>query len=738
MPQPFSVETTLAGRRFSIETGKVAGQADAAVTVRYGDSVVLVTACISSQPREGVDFLPLTVDFEERLYAAGKIPGGFIRREGRPSEEATLTARLTDRPIRPLLPKTWRREIQIIITVLSADRENDPDVMAIVGASCALGMSSVPFDGPISACHVGYIGGELALNPLLPQMEESNLDLVVASTKKAVVMIEAGAKEMPDDLVMQAIEFAHRSNQELITLQEQFIAATGQPKEPVPEATAVTELSSELQRVLGERLMNALSLSTKITREPELSRLRADVINDLQEKYEEAEIATAYDKCIRQCVRDTIIKKRERVSGRGVTELRPITCESGILPRVHGSALFTRGETQVLTITTLGSMREEQQLDGLGIAESKRFMHHYNFPPFSTGEVKRVGSPGRREIGHGALAERAIRPVIPGEQDFPYTIRAVSEVLSSSGSTSMGSTCATSMSLMDAGIPISKAVGGISLGLVTGNDGDYVVLTDIEGMEDNYGDMDFKVAGTRDGITALQLDIKIKGVSMEIIRTALVQGKDARFIILDKMDSAIAAPRPELSRYAPRMIKLSIDPEKIGTVIGPGGKTVRAITDETKATVDIEQDGTVFVGAVDEAAARRAVQMIQDLTREVKVGEIFTGKVVRIMSFGAFVELLPGKDGMVHISEISDHRVDKVEDVVKVGDEITVKVIEIDNQGRVNLSRRALLEPEGAQRSLPSQRGQAHPHGGTTRHSGAGPSRGGHPPGGRPHDQERY
>ena len=706
MVKPYSVETTLAGRRFSIETGKVAGQADAAVTVRYGDTMVLVTACIADQPREGVDFLPLTVDYEERLYAAGKIPGGFIRREGRPSEEATLTSRLTDRPIRPLLPKTWRRDIQVIITVLSADRENDPDVMAIIGASCALGMSSVPFDGPVGACHVGYIDGELVLNPTLQQMEGSALDLVVASTRKAAVMIEAGAKEVSENLVMQAIEFAHRSNQEIIRLQDDMITGTGQPKEALPEAAANVELSSELQRILGERLLSALSHSTKTAREPALDELRGNVINNLRERFPETEILSAYDKSIKECVRNNILEKGERVSGRGLKEIRPISCEVGVIPRVHGSALFTRGETQVLSITTLGSIREEQQLDGLGIAETKRFMHHYNFPPFSTGEVKRVGSPGRREIGHGALAERAVRPVVPGEQEFPYTIRAVSEVLSSSGSTSMGSTCATSMSLMDAGIPVSKAVGGISLGLVTGGDDRFVVLTDIEGMEDNYGDMDFKVAGTRDGITALQLDIKIKGVTMEILSTALEQGRVARFLILDKMDVAISRPRPQLSPYAPRMVKIKIDPEKIGTVIGPGGKTVRTITDETKATVDIEQDGTVFVGAVDEAAARKAVQMIEDLTKEVKVGDIYTGKVVRIMSFGAFVEILPGKDGMVHISELADHRVDKVEDIVKLGDEITVKVIEIDNQGRINLSRRALLEPEGENRPLPSQRGQ--------------------------------
>ena len=715
MSQPFSVETTLAGRRFSIETGKVAGQADAAVTIRYGDTVILATACIAPKPRDGVDFLPLTIDFEERLYAAGKIPGGFIRREGRPSEEAILTSRLTDRPIRPLLPKAWRRDIQVVITTLSVDRENDPDVMAIIGGSCTLGMSSVPFDGPIGACHVGYINGELVLNPLLSQIESSDLDLVVVSTKKAVVMIEAGAKEVSEDLMAQAIEFAHRANQELITLQEQIISAVGQPKDATPETTPDADLLSALQQVLGDRLPAALSFPTKTGREPALEKLRVDAVSTLQEKYTEAEIMSGFDKCIRNCLRDSILKRRERVSGRGLTELRPITCEVSLVPRVHGSALFTRGETQVLAITTLGSMREEQQLDGLSPTETKRFMHHYNFPPFSTGEVRRVGSPGRREIGHGALAERAVRPAVPSEQDFPYTIRTVSEVLSSSGSTSMASTCATSMSLMDAGVPVAKATAGISMGLITGEGDQYAVLTDIEGMEDNYGDMDFKVAGTRDGITALQLDMKIKGISMEIITTTLHQGKDARFAILDKMQAAITAPRPELSQYAPRMIKIVIDPEKIGAVIGPGGKTIRAITDETKATIDIEQDGTVFVGAVDEAAAKRAIQLINDLTREVKVGEIFTGKVVRIMSFGAFVELLPGKDGMVHVSELAVQRVEKVEDVVKLGDEITVKVIEIDNQGRVNLSHRALLVPDDETRPRPSS-----------------PPRGNHPSGGRP------
>jgi polyribonucleotide nucleotidyltransferase len=696
--QPFSVETNIAGRRFSIESGKLAGQADAAVSVRYGDTVVLVTACINPQAREGVDFLPLTIDFEERLYAAGKIPGGFIRREGRPSEEATLTSRLTDRPLRPLLPKAWRREIQVIITVFSADRENDPDVMAIIGASTALGMSRVPFEGPVGACHVGYIDGQLALNPTLPQMENSKLDLVVASTKKAVVMIEAGVKEVSEEIVMQAIRFAHEANLEIIALQEKMIAALGQTKEAAPAVQANDELESAVKQVLAGRLAQALSFPTKQLREPGLEKLKGELLSNLKEKYAENDIMNVYDKRIKYELRNSILTNKVRLSGRALNQVRPLSCEVGLIPRVHGSGLFTRGETQVLTITTLGSAREEQQLDGLGITDTKRYMHHYNFPPFSTGETKRVGTPGRREIGHGALAERALLPVIPSEIDFPYTIRLVSEVLSSSGSTSMASTCASTLSLMDAGIPIKSPVAGISLGLVTGENEEYAVLTDIEGMEDNYGDMDFKVAGTAQGITALQLDIKIKGVSMEILEKALEMGKEARYFILDTMRQTIAESRAELSKYAPRMYKLTIDPEKIGTVIGPGGKTIRAITEGTKTTIDIDNNGTVLVGATDEESAKKALKMIEDLTREIKAGEIYTGKVVRIMSFGAFVEILPGKDGMVHVSELADHRVEKVEDVVKIGDEITVKVIEIDNQGRVNLSRRALLEKDGEPR----------------------------------------
>ncbi|MCL1885603.1 MAG: polyribonucleotide nucleotidyltransferase [Dehalococcoidia bacterium] len=693
MAQPFAVEDTIGGRILSIETGKLAAQASAAVTLRYGDTVVLVTTCVSPQPREGVDFLPLTVDYEERLYAAGKIPGGFIRREGRPSEEAILTSRLTDRPLRPLLPKTWRREIQVVITVLSTDRENDPDTLAIIGGSCTLGMSEVPFEGPVGACHVGYIDGQYVINPTMPEMANSTLDLVVASSKTAVVMVEAGAKEMPEDIITGAMKLAHEANQKLIAMQEKLIAAVGKIKETAPPAFGNDELKAEVERILAGRVWDALNFATKAEREPKLSILKAVLLEQLKDKYPDNEILAAFDNVIRYALRTHILKYGTRANNRPLTQIRQLSCDVGLLPRVHGSGLFTRGETQALSITTLGSARDEQQLDGLGISESKRYMHHYNFPPFSTGEVKRVGSPGRREIGHGALAERAILPVIPPEEDFPYTIRVVSEIMSSSGSTSMASVCGSSLSLMDAGVPIKAPVAGISMGLVTGDNGEWVVLTDIEGMEDNYGDMDYKVAGTIDGITALQLDIKLKGVSLEMLEKAMWQSRETRLFILESMRGAIAQSRSELSKYAPRMYKMVIDQDKIGTVIGPGGKTIRSITDESKATIDIAPDGTVIIGAVDEASAKKAMRMVEDLTREIKSGEVFTGKVVRIMNFGAFVELLPGKDGLVHISELENHRVDKVEDVVKIGDEITVKVIEIDSQGRVNLSRRALLAP---------------------------------------------
>lgn len=687
-----SFECIVGGRTLTLETGKLAGQASGAVTVRYGDTVVLVTAGVAEQPREGVDFLPLTIDYEERLYAAGKIPGGFIRREGRPSEQAILACRLTDRPIRPLIPKTWRRDIQLIATVLSADQENDPDTLALIGASAALSISEVPFDGPVSAVHVGYINGELVLNPSLPQMEYSQLDLVVASTREAVVMLEAGVKELSEDLIPQAIRFGHEANQEIIRIQEELRQSCGKEKLEAPAPPANTELLEAVASAVGDRLAPALAITDKSTREQTLSELKREVVTGLEETFNAEEIKSAFEARAKSEVRNALLKGH-RMNGRGVTEVRPISCEVGVLPRTHGSALFTRGETQVLTITTLGSTRQEQPLDGLGIEESKRFIHHYNFPPFSSGEVKRLGSTSRREIGHGALAERSLLPVLPGDEDFPYTIRLVSEVLSSSGSTSMASVCAGSMSLMDAGIPLSRGVSGIAMGLVTGENGEYVVLTDIEGLEDAFGDMDFKVAGTTEGLTAIQMDIKLKGVSLEIIERTIEQSKEARSFIMSRMEEAISASRPQVSRYAPRMHKISIDPDKIGAVIGSGGKTIRSITEETGTTVDVQNDGTVVIGATDEEAAKKAIEMIEGLTKEIEIGSIYTGKVTRLLAFGAFVEILPGKEGMIHISELANYRVPTIEDEVSVGDEVTVMVIKNDD-GKIGLSRKAILEKE--------------------------------------------
>jgi len=686
-----SFECEVGGRSLIIDTGKLAEQASGAVTVRYGDTVVLVTVCLSNEPREGVDFLPLTVDYEERLYAAGKIPGGFIRREGRPSQEATLASRLTDRPLRPLLPKGWRNDIQLIVTVLSADQENDPDILAVIGSSAVLLMSEVPFECPVSAVHIGYINGELILNPTLLQLESSQLDLVVASTKQAIVMVEAGARQVSEDIVTQAIKFGHQANQDIIKLQEQLQQAYSKPKLEALISEINPEVMSAISSIVNGRLDQALFQPDKLQREQALSNLKKELVDSLGESFPEEDILSAFEAQVRAEVRTNILDKGRRVSGRSLTEVRPLGCEVGLLPRTHGSALFTRGRTQVLTITTLGSIKKEQQLDGLGIEETKRFIHHYNFPPFSTGEVKRVGTPGRREIGHGALAERAILPVLPEDEDFPYTIRLVSEVLGSSGSTSMASVCASSLSLMDAGIPIKRAVAGLAMGLVTGDKGDYVILTDIEGIEDNYGDMDFKVAGTTEGITALQMDTKLKGVSLEILAKAINQAREARLFILDVMQQTISSSRPEVSLYAPRMYKIMIDPDKIGSVIGTGGKTIRSIIEETKTTIDIDNDGTVLIGSSDEEAARKAIGIIENLTKDVEVGSVYTGKVTRLLNFGAFVEILPGKEGMVHISELADYRVASIEDEVKVGDEITVKVIK-NEEGKIGLSRKAVFE----------------------------------------------
>jgi len=683
-------ECSIAGRVLGIQVGKFAQQANGAVAMRYGDTLVLVTACASSEPREGIDFVPLTVDYEERLYAAGKIPGSFIRREGRPTEEAVITDRLIDRSLRPLLSKEFHNDVQVVATVLSVDQENDPDICALIGASAALTLSDIPFFGPISAMHVGYIDDALVVNPTLPQMENSLLDLIVASSKENIVMVEAGAREVSEEILLEAIKLGHEANQELIKLQEELQRTYSKAKIEVEHKELAPELSSQIAPMLGEKLSQVLEEPGKLQREKALTSLKEEIRNMLVDSFPEDEINFAFETQLRAAVREKILQTRRHLDGRQAKEIRPISCEVGILPRTHGSGLFGRGETQVLTISTLGSTSREQLLDGLGLEETKRFMHHYNFPPFSTGEVKRIGATGRREIGHGALVERAIAPVLPSEEEFPYTIRLVSEVVSSQGSTSMASACAATLSLMDAGVPIKAPVAGIAMGLLTGKDDDYVVLTDIVGMEDAYGDMDFKVAGTTQGLTALQLDIKLQGIDYGVLAEALSQAREARLEILGKMSLAISASRSELSPYAPRMYEIRIDPSKIGSVIGPGGRVIRSITDETKATIDIRNDGTVLVASSNEEAAQKAIKIIEDLTREVEQGEVYTGKVTRLFNFGAMVEILPGKEGLVHISELANYHVPEVEDVVKVGDEITVKVIGIDNSGRINLSRKAV------------------------------------------------
>ncbi len=682
----------VAGTTLHIETGRLAEQANGAVTVHYGETVVLVTACASAEPREGLDFLPLTIDYEERLYAAGKIPGSFFRREGRPSQGATLTSRLTDRPLRPLFPKDFRHDIQVVMTVLSADQENDPDVLAIIGASAALGISDIPFSGPVAASRVGYIDGACVLNPTFTQLTHSKLDLVIAGTREGPVMVEAAAKELTEDIVLQAIKFGQEANQEVIKLQEQLIQAYGRPKMELKAREHSAELQTDVAAAIRDKLGQRLGWKNRAEREEVMDQLKEEIAAKWGSTCSAQEISSALELGLKDRVRALILEKGTRPDGRGLTDVRPITCEVGAFPRTHGSGLFTRGQTQVLTIATLGSPAEEQQIDGIGQEESKRFMHHYNFPPFSTGEVKRMGAPGRREIGHGALAERALIPVLPEEVDFPYTIRLVSEVLSSNGSTSMASVCGSTLSLMDAGVPIKTPVAGVAMGLVTGENGKFAVLTDIEGLEDALGDMDFKVAGTAEGITALQMDIKMKSVSYEIMEQCLSQAKDARLFILERMRETISASRPEISKYAPRLTKITIDPEKIRHVIGPGGRTIRSIMSETKATIDVENDGTVLIGSPSEEATQKAIRIIEELTRDVEVGGMYNGRVTRVTNFGAFVEILPGKEGLVHISELADYRAPSVADVVKVGDEVMVMVTEIDRMGRINLSRRAVLE----------------------------------------------
>ena len=678
-----------------LEVGRLAGQANGAVTVRYGDTMVLVTACTSKRPREGIDFLPLTVEFEQRLYAAGRIPGSFFRREGRPPEEAILSARLTDRPVRPLFPKNFHHEVQVVITVFSADQENDPDILGIIGASAALSMSEMPFEGPIGATRVGYINGEFVINPTFPQLADSSLDLVVVSTEDKVMMIEAGAKEVSEQLAKEGIRRGHEVNQEIVRLQKELVAAVGKPTMSYESKTQPTkEMVDEVTNLVGSRLDEAIFINQEKAEQNEaVAALLEEVRAHFGEGHEPAAVSNAFDEFTKKRIAKKVIAEDVRPDGRNKRQIRPISIELDLIPRVHGSGMFKRGQTQVVTIATLGSLSMKQRLDSINPEETKRYIHHYNFPPFSVGEVGRMFT-GRREIGHGALAERALAPVIPDEEEFPYTIRMVSEVVSSNGSTSMASTCASTLSLMAAGVPIKAPVTGIAMGLVVDEEGNHGVLTDIQGIEDHLGEMDFKVAGTPEGITAMQMDIKLKGISLQIVDETLDQALEARLFILDKVKEAIPAPRTELSAHAPRMYRIKIPVDKIGALIGPGGKTIRGLSESTGTSIDVANDGTVTIGAINEDGAQRALESIQGMTRDLEIGQIYTGKVQRIMSFGAFVEVLPGKEGLVRLSEIADFHIPSVEEAMEVGDEVMVKVIEVDAMGRVNLSRKALVRSD--------------------------------------------
>jgi len=685
--EEFSME--LAGRTLSVEVGKVAQLADGAVVVRYGDTVVLVTACASDKPKEGIDFFPLSVDYEERLYAVGKIPGGFIKREGKPTEKAVLNARLIDRPIRPLFPKGYRNDVQVIATVLSVDQDNLPEIVAMIGSSAALSISSIPFMGPTGSVLVGLVDGEFVLNPTAEEREKSDLHLVVSGTKDAVMMVEAGCKEVTEETMLEAIMFAHDNIKKIVEFIEEITSKVGKEKKEVILATIDEELEKEVREFAEQKMLEAIRTVDKQERQNNIDKVNEETLLYFAEKYEEniKDVEAVLYNITKEQVRDLIVNHKIRPDDRKLDEIRPISVEVGILPRVHGSGLFTRGQTQVLTVATLGALGDVQVLDGLGEEESKRYMHHYNFPPYSVGETRFLRGPGRREIGHGALAERALEPMIPSIDEFPYTIRLVSEVLSSNGSTSQASVCGSTLALLDAGVPIKKPVAGVAMGLIKEED-EVVILTDIQGLEDFLGDMDFKVAGTKDGITAIQMDIKIAGIDREILERALEQARVGRLFILDKMNSVINTPRKELSPYAPKIIITRIDPDKIRDIIGPGGKTINKIIAETDVKIDIEDDGKVYISSPDIRNAQKALKIIEGLTKDVAEGEIYLGKVVRITTFGAFVEILPGKEGLVHISKLDKKRVEKVEDVVAVGDEILVKVTDIDKQGRINLSRK--------------------------------------------------
>ncbi|MFQ5532934.1 MAG: polyribonucleotide nucleotidyltransferase, partial [Candidatus Methylomirabilales bacterium] len=687
-----SFEIEIEGRKFSMTSGRVARQADGAAWVRYGDTVVLVTAVAAKQPREGIDFFPLTVDYQERAYAAGRIPGGFFKREGRPRDQETVTARLIDRPIRPLFPKGFRRDVQIIATVLSADQENDPDVLAMVGASAALTISPIPFLGPIGVVRIGRVGGRLLANPTYQQMEESDLDLIIAGTTETVIMVEAGGNEVPEEVILEAIALGQKVNLEIIRLQQALAASVGQHKIPFTPPTVDPALLDRVSGLAREPVRELVARREKEAQQDRREKVLEETLSAFAGDPPEVQmqVKEILGKIERAEMRRLVLEEGRRADGRRREEVRPITCEAGLLPRTHGSALFTRGQTQALVTTTLGTSEDVQRLDSIEGEGFKRFMLHYNFPPFSVGEVRFLRGPGRREIGHGALAERALLTVLPSPEEFPYTIRIVSDILESNGSSSMASVCGATLALMDAGVPIKSAVGGVAMGLVMEGE-KAAILTDILGLEDHLGDMDFKVAGTRRGITALQMDVKVQGVTENLMTDALEQARQARMHVLDEMEKTLAQPRPSVSIYAPRLITIKIPVDKIREVIGPGGKVIRGIIDETGCKLNVSDDGTVEIASTDEAAADKALAIINRIVEVPEVGKIYTGKVKRIVEFGAFVEILPGTDGLLHISQIAESRINRVQDVLSEGEEVSVKVIEIDPSGKIRLSRKEVL-----------------------------------------------
>ena len=702
-PNIIEERVTIAGRDLIFETGRIAGLAEGAVTVGYGGSLVLSTAEGEDEPREGMDFFPLTVDYEERMFAAGKIPGGFIKREGRPSEHAILSARLTDRPIRPLFPSGYRSEVQVMTTVFSTDQQNDPDILSINGASAALTLSAVPFQGPVGGVRIGYVNNQLVVNPLQSELENSRMDVVVAGTADAIMMVEGECREVSEDLLVDAIALAHEQIKLIVAAQLRLQERAGRPKRDPKVAPKDASTAQRLREFLGGRLEEAVFNANKEARQEATGALKADVIAHFVAQAEQAGedtsnarkvYAGAFESLVKETVRSAILERGDRPDGRTPTEVRPIWCEVGYLPRTHGSAIFTRGQTQAITVATLGSTKEDQMLDGLGLETSKRYMHHYNFPPYSVGEVRRLRGPSRRDIGHGALAERALVAVLPSQEEFPYVLRLVSEVVSSNGSTSMASVCGSTLALMDAGVPIKAPVAGVAMGLITDETGRYRVLTDIQGLEDALGDMDFKVAGTADGVTAIQMDIKVKGITTEIMRDALQQARVGRLHILSKMLETISEPRGQRSVYAPSIVTVKVKPDQIGMVIGPGGKTIRAIQEASGTKIDIEEDGTVYISGVGADATGQAAEQITKLTYEPSIGDRITGPVKTIIPVGAFVEIVPGRDAFVHISQLGTERYERVEDAVSVGDELEVIVTDVRGDGKIDASRRAVLTGE--------------------------------------------